>query len=58
MIPGCVLSFGDAVSHYEEALSGLASGHPLAFADRRVIEHWFSYNSEHPPLMKTLYGIS
>lgn len=46
------------VAYLEEALDGLRHGRPLAFADRRVIDHWLSYNSEHPPLMKTLFGIS
>lgn len=46
------------VAYYEEALAGFASGKPWAFAERRVIDRWFSYNSEHPPLMKTLFGLS
>jgi len=46
------------VGYLEEAWTGLTSGRPLAFADRRVIDRWLSYNSEHPPLMKTLFGIS
>ena len=46
------------VGYLEEAWTGLTSGRPLAFADRRVIDRWLSYNSEHPPLMKTLFGLS
>lgn len=46
------------VGYLEDSLDGLRRGKPLTFADRRVIERGFSYNSEHPPLMKTLFGLS
>ena len=46
------------VAYLEESLRGLVSGRPLAFANRQVIDRWLSYNSEHPPLMKTLFGVS
>lgn len=46
------------VAYLEESLSGIVHGKPLAFADRRVIDRFLSYNSEHPPLMKTLFGLS
>lgn len=46
-------------AHYlEDSLSGVFSGHPLAFANRALVDRWHSFNSEHPPLMKTLFGIS
>lgn len=41
------------VAYYTEVLQGKAR-----FTDRRHIERWFSYNNEHPPLMKTLFGLS
>lgn len=46
------------VGYIETSLQGLRTGHPLAFADRQVIDRWLGYNSEHPPLMKTLFGVS
>jgi hypothetical protein len=46
------------VRYLEESWDGLLAGRPLAFADRRLIDRWLSYNSEHPPLMKTLFGLS
>lgn len=46
------------VGYIEASLQGLRSGQPLAFADRAFIDRWLGYNSEHPPLMKTLFGVS
>lgn len=46
------------VGYLEESLAGITHGRPLTFADPRVIDRWLSYNSEHPPLMKTLFGVS
>lgn len=45
-------------AYLEESLRGLVTGRPLTFADPRVIDRWLSYNNEHPPLMKTLFGVS
>lgn len=46
------------VAYLEASWEGLRHGRPLAFADRALIDRWLSYNSEHPPLMKTLFGLS
>lgn len=46
------------VGYLEESLQGLQRGPKLAFANRQVIDRWLGYNSEHPPLMKTLFGLS
>jgi len=46
------------VAYLEESLAGIARGKPFTFADHRVIDRFLSYNSEHPPLMKTLFGLS
>lgn len=42
------------VRYYEEALSGRLEA---PFSDQAVWPYW-SYNAEHPPLLKTLYGVS
>lgn len=42
------------VAYYEDALSGKLEA-PLS--DRAVAQYW-GYNAEHPPLLKTLYGVS
>src|SRR3569832_22194 len=44
--------------YYEESVKGLLAGRWRTFASRPVIDRWFGYNSEHPPLMKTLFGLS
>lgn len=46
------------VGYYSEVVDGLRHGHPEVMWNRRVIDRWFGYNSEHPPLMKTLFGLS
>ena len=46
------------VAYYEEALAALRRGHPKEALSPRFIDRYFGYNSEHPPLMKTLFGIS
>ncbi|HNN95301.1 MAG TPA: glycosyltransferase family 39 protein [Pseudomonadota bacterium] len=46
------------VGYLEESLQGAAHGRPLTFANRQVIDRWLGYNSEHPPLLKTLFGLS
>jgi len=46
------------VAYLEESLLGIGKGKPRTFAERAVIDRYLSYNSEHPPLMKTLFGIS
>ena len=46
------------VAYYEETLDALRHGHPREAFSPRVIDRWFGYNNEHPPLMKTLFGIS
>ena len=42
------------VRYYEDALSGRLRD---PFSDRAISRFW-SYNIEHPPLLKTLYGVS
>ena len=47
--------------YYEDAAKSLVSTpwHPWeAIAGRAAIERGFGYNNEHPPLMKTLFGLS
>ncbi len=46
------------VGYLEESLDGALHGRPFTFANRQVIDRWHDYNSEHPPLMKTLFGLS
>ena len=46
------------VAYLEESILAVAHGKPLTFADRHFIDRYLGYNSEHPPLMKTLFGIS
>ena len=46
------------VAYLEESLAGLRKGRLRTFADRAVIDRYLGYNSEHPPLMKTLFGVS
>ena len=46
------------VAYYEEALAALRRGHPKEALSPRFIDRYFGYNSEHPPLMKTLFGLS
>ena len=46
------------VAYYEEALTVLRRGHPKEALSPRFIDRYFGYNSEHPPLMKTLFGLS
>jgi hypothetical protein len=41
------------VRYYEDVLTGRAS----PFSDRTILPFW-NYNAEHPPLLKTLYGVS
>jgi 4-amino-4-deoxy-L-arabinose transferase-like glycosyltransferase len=43
---------------YGELGEHLAQGRPLASFSRAAVDRWFSYNHEHPALMKTLYGLS
>ncbi len=45
-------------AYYEELLSRLRRGDVKAVRDRSLIDRYFSYNNEHPPLMKTLFGLS
>ena len=44
-------------SFYDEALTQLRHGSLRGFA-RPSVDRYFGYNHEHPPLMKTLYGLS
>ncbi len=46
------------VAYYEAAIESLRHGRLREPFTRPVIDRWFGYNSEHPPLMKTLFGIS
>ncbi len=43
---------------YGEIGDSILAGKPLAAFNRRSVDRWFSYNHEHPALMKTLYGFS
>lgn len=45
-------------AYYEELASRLAKGELRALTDRALIDRYFSYNNEHPPLLKTLFGLS
>lgn len=45
-------------AYYEELFSRLASGDGKALVDRKLVDRFFSYNYEHPPLLKTLFGLS
>lgn len=45
-------------AYYEELTSRLLKGELRALGDRALIDRYFSYNSEHPPLLKTLFGLS
>ncbi len=45
-------------AYYEELSSRLGRGEVKAVRDRSLIDRYFSYNNEHPPLMKTLFGLS
>jgi len=45
-------------AYYEELGARLARGDVKALRDRGLIDRYFSYNNEHPPLMKTLFGLS
>ena len=42
------------VRYYEDALTGRLKD---PFADQAIASYW-SYNTEHPPLLKTMYGVS
>ena len=42
------------VRYYEDAITGRLA-HP--FSDQSILRYW-SYNAEHPPLLKVLYGAS
>lgn len=46
------------VAYYEEALTAIAHGRFKEPLTPRFIDRYFGYNSEHPPLMKTLFGLS
>ncbi len=43
---------------YGELGDNLVRFQPLKSFERRAIDRWFSYNHEHPALMKTLFGFS
>lgn len=43
---------------YGELGENLAKGRPLKSFTRESVQRWFSYNHEHPALMKTLFGVS
>lgn len=45
-------------AYYEELASRLSKGELRALTDRALIDRYFSYNNEHPPLLKTLFGLS
>jgi 4-amino-4-deoxy-L-arabinose transferase-like glycosyltransferase len=45
-------------AYYEELATRLAHGDGKALFDRGLIDRFFSYNNEHPPLLKTLFGLS
>ncbi len=45
-------------AYYEELVTRLARGEGRALFDRALIDRYFSYNNEHPPLLKTLFGLS
>jgi hypothetical protein len=45
-------------SFYESLGTNLAAGHPLRSFTRAEVDRTFGYNHEHPPLMKTLFGLS
>lgn len=45
-------------AYYEEALSAVRHGRLREPFAPRFIDRYFGYNSEHPPLMKTLFGLS
>jgi hypothetical protein len=46
------------IAYYEEALTALRAGRFKEPFSPRFIDRYFGYNSEHPPLMKTLFGLS
>jgi Dolichyl-phosphate-mannose-protein mannosyltransferase len=43
---------------YAELGENLIHGHPGKSFNRQNVDRWFSYNHEHPALMKTLFGFS
>jgi len=43
---------------YAELVDNLAGGKPGRSFTRQSVDRWFSYNHEHPALMKTLFGLS
>lgn len=43
---------------YAELGEALAKGHPLEALNQQSVDRWWSYNHEHPPLMKTLFAFS
>ena len=45
-------------AYYEELGTRLGRRDWKALRDRSLIDRYFSYNNEHPPLMKTLFGLS
>ena len=45
-------------AYYEELGTRLGRRDWKALRDRGLIDRYFSYNNEHPPLMKTLFGLS
>lgn len=43
---------------YGEVGEGIVAGKPLEAFRQASVDRWWSYNHEHPPLMKILYGVS
>src|SRR5262249_51624530 len=43
---------------YAELWDNTRHGRPQKSFSRAAIDRWFSYNHEHPALMKTLFGLS
>ncbi len=43
---------------YAELGDNLLAGHPQKSFTRESVSRWFTYNHEHPALMKTLFGFS
>ncbi|MFO0577176.1 MAG: glycosyltransferase family 39 protein [Polyangia bacterium] len=46
------------IAYYGELLTELGRGRLRALGDARLIDRYFASNREHPPLMKTLFGLS
>ena len=45
-------------AYYEELFGRVMRGDLRALVDRKLVDRFFSYNQEHPPLAKTLFGLS